>query len=222
MPEPLLILDGVTLLAGDGRVVFRDLHWRLDRGARLHMRGGTGGGATALLRLAAGIAQPETGRVLLEGLPLDGGAHPFLARGALGWVPSDGGLLVNLSLLDNVALPLRFALNLPKAEARDQALAWLERAGLADRALARPHVPGDGQAWLTALARAAAKGSQLWLVDRPPGGLDPASVRAAAAILTAAGQDPAVTQVLVGGEWMAALGEDLRFEDGTLRTGRQA
>jgi len=220
MPEPVLALEAVTLAAPEGAVVFRDLDWRLERGARRHAPGGAGGGCTALLRLCAGIAAPDRGRVLLAGVPLGGQArHPFLARGDLGWVPSDGGLAVNLSLLANVALPLRFARNLGRAEAERTALAWLELAGLGHLAQQRPAVPGDRTCWAAALARAAAKGSRLWLVDRPAGGLDAASVRAAEAILERAAQDPEVTMLLVGGAWMSRFGQELLVGQGRVADG---
>ena len=56
MPEPILALEAVTLVAPEGRDVFRNLDWKLDRGARFHARGGAGGGCTALLRLCAALA----------------------------------------------------------------------------------------------------------------------------------------------------------------------
>ena len=223
MPEPLLALEAVTLLAPDGRPVFRKLDWRLERGERFHARGGAGGGCTALLRLAAGIAEPDQGRVVLDGERLEPGVpHPFLRRGALGWVPSDGGLAVNLSLLANVALPLRFAQDLDRREADLIAMAWLERAGLAGQARERPAVPANRECWMASLARAAAKGSRLWLVDRPAGGLDPESIQAAEAILGSAAQDAEVTMLLVGGDWMSGLGADLKIGSGRVSSGREA
>lgn len=221
MPEPLLALEAVTLLSPGGRTVFRALDWRLERGGRFHAQGGAGAGGTALLRLCAGIAEPESGKVVLDGVPLAAGArlHPFLARGALGWVPSDGGLAVNLSLLDNVVLPLRFALGRGRAEAERTALDWLERAGLGPVRHERPAVPGNRDCWLASLARAAAKGSRLWLVDRPQGGLDPASIQAADEILREAGRDPEVAMVLVGGPWMAGLGQELKIGKGRVGPG---
>jgi ABC-type transporter Mla maintaining outer membrane lipid asymmetry ATPase subunit MlaF len=220
MPEPILALEGVTLRAPDGHRLFHGLDWQVPRGARFHLKNVRGGGATAFLRLCAGIAEPEAGRVRLDGAALAAPhlRHPFLERGALGFVPSDGGLAVNLPILDNIALPLRFALNLGRAEAEAQARLWLDRAGLAEVAHARPRVPADGQSWLAALASAAAKAAELWLVDRPAGGLDPDSRRAAREILAQTGADPAVTMILVGEDWLADLGRPLAIVDSRMIT----
>lgn len=222
MPEPLLALEGVTLASPDGRTVFEGLDWRLEKGARWHLQGGLGTGATALLRLCSGLARPQAGRVLLDGMEVDVDAlsHPYINSGDLGWVPTDGGLAVNLTLLDNVALPLRFARKAGRDEARDEAMRWLERAGLERSAAARPRIPADRASWMTALARAGAKGSKLWLVDRPAGGLDSGSRRAAHAMLEWAARDPETTLVLVGDDWMGDLGSELRIEDGRLTAGR--
>jgi len=223
MPEPVLALEAVTLLAPEGRAVFRGLDWRMERGARFQARGGAGGGCTALLRLCAGIAEPDSGRVVLDGTALEAGVpHPFLQRGHLGWVPSDGGLAVNLSLLQNVALPLQFAQNLGQAAAERTAMAWLEQAGLGPQARNRPAVPGDRESWVASLARAAAKASRLWLVDRPAGGLDAASIQAAERILGQAAQDPEVTILLVGGAWMSALGQELTIGEGRVYSGGES
>jgi len=215
-PGPLLALEAVTLVSPEGRSVFRDLHWQLSRGARFHAQSGAGGGATALLRLCAGLAEPDAGRVLLDGVPLsaEGPLHPFLARGALGWVPSDGGLAANLTLLENVMLPLRFALGLGRHAAERAARTWLEQAGLDQQLQERPAASDHRASWMTGLARAAAKGSRLWLVDRPLGGLDAAAALAAEAILDAAARDPEVTLVLVGGAWRSGLGRELSIGGG--------
>ena len=82
-------------------------------------------------------------------------------------------------------------------------------------------MPGDRESWLASLARAAAKGSRLWLVDRPAGGLDPASIQAAERILGQAARDPEVTLLMVGGAWMASLGQELTIGDGRVFSGRE-
>jgi len=211
MSDALLALEGVTLRSPEGHLVFEGLDWRLQRGQRFHLKGVRGGGASAFLRLCCGIADPEAGRMVLDGAPLTSSyaPHPFLERGALGYVPSDGGLAVNMPLLGNVALPLRFALNLGRDEAEAEARRWLAKAGLLEAAHLRPRVPADTQAWLTSLARAVAKRPALLLVDRPPGGLEEPQRLAARDLLTEGGQDPAVAMILVGGAWLADLGRPM-------------
>jgi predicted ABC-type transport system involved in lysophospholipase L1 biosynthesis ATPase subunit len=219
MAEPLLALEAVSLADPRGGWVFRGLDWRLERGGRFHAAAGAGGGCSALLRLCAGLAEPDAGRVLLDGLPLTpAGRHPFLERGALGWVPTDGGLAMNLTLVENVALPLRFAQGLDSNEAHRRAWEWLERAGLEALAERRPALPANRDSWLAALARAGAMGARLWLVDRPAGSLDGLAVAAAERTLAAAGRDPEVAMVLVGAD-LAHLGRELRIGGGRVTEG---
>ena len=223
MSDALLALEGITLRSPEGHLVFQDLDWRLQPGQRFHLEGVPGGGASAFLRLCCGIAEPEAGRILLGGAPLAASyaPHPFLERGALGYVPSDGGLAVNMPLLGNVALPLRFALNLGREQAETEARRWLARAGLLESAHLRPRVPADAVAWLASLARAAAKRPEVLLVDRPPGGLDEPNRLAARELLASAGADPAVAMILVGGEWLAGLGEPMTILESRVCTGSQ-
>lgn len=222
MPEPLLVLEAVTLAAPDGRAVFQDLDWRLERGGRFRLLGGAGSGCTALLRLCAGIGEPDAGRVVLDGVPMAPyRLHPFLVRGDLGYVPSDGGLAVNLTLMENVALPLRFARNRDRAGAERAALALLAAAGLGPRAHQRPREPGDREAWLVSLLRAAARSPRLWLVDQPTGGMDADTLQAAQSVLGRAAEDPDVAMLLVGGEWMAGLGGELQVAGGGVHAGRR-
>lgn len=134
-------------------------------------------------------------------------------------MPSDGGLAVNLSLLENVALPLRYVLNRDRAEAEQAALALLEAAGLGPRARQRPREPGDREAWLVAMLRAAARRPRLWLVDRPTGGMDAATIQASQYILGRVAEDPDVSMLVVGGEWMPGLGRELKVGEGGVHPG---
>jgi ABC-type lipoprotein export system ATPase subunit len=72
---------------------------------------------------------------------------------------------------------------------------------------------------VASLARAAAKGSRLWLVDRPAGGLDMASIQAAERILGQAAQDPEVTILVVGGTWLSSMGRELNVGNGRVFAG---
>lgn len=146
----------------------------LDAGAFCVLQASPGAGASAWLRALAGLNPCPRGRIRLGGAPVIATAydHPFRAAGRLGWVPSEGGLMANLDLLANVALPLRWHQGLSAARARDAARPWLERAGLGEALELRPHAVSPQEGWLATLARCAATPIALALVDRPPSELE--------------------------------------------------
>jgi D-methionine transport system ATP-binding protein len=175
MDEPLVAFEGVGLRSRAGRTVLDGLDWRVPRGARVRIAAGRAEGGSLLLRLAAGLSHPSLGRVVLDGVPHgpDRFDHPFLRRGAVGWVPETGGLLANLTLLQNVALPLRFVKGMGADEAEWAARTTLENLGLSEAALLRPAALATQDRKLGLMARSALAGAELWLCDRPLDGLQP-------------------------------------------------
>ena len=215
-------IEGVSLESIEGRMVFQNLDWSLAAGGRARIYAPSGAGATALLRLCAGLADPQEGRVILDGVPLSPYAfgHPFLKQGGIGWIPKDGGLLVNQSLCANVALPLRFLRGHPRARAEEIAMAWLESAGLAAHACDRPHALEPVERWLGALVRAAASEASLWLLNQPPSSLDQRERSQVERILQHAGANPETAFVIVGnadGGHLEAM--DFRIENGRVVSG---
>ena len=219
--DDLLRLEGVTLADAEGRNLFRHLDWHLPVGGRAVLHSGVDGHASAFLRLCAGLLHPEAGHVLLAGTPLGPYTfgHPFLARGGLGWVPTEGGLLVNLSLRANLALPLRFLRGHARLRAETLAQEGLERWELASRADLRPHALAPRERWLGALLRAELLGPSLWLVDRPPGKLGSREQRLVERHLQGAAADPAIAFIGVGNGWQAFEGAEFHLEGGRLLPG---
>lgn len=215
MADPLLVFEGVALRSEEGKVVFRDLDWSLERGAKVRVRAASGQDASVLLRLASGLALPQEGRVILDGVPLGPYTfdHPFLARGAVGWVPREGGLLANQTLLANVALPLLFTKRMGRSDAESLASRALEEAGIPDLAGHRPHTLDPGERWLGALIRAALMTPELWLVDQPPGMLTRRIQETASALLERAASSSSAMLIVGEASWlprtsMQALGLD--------------
>ena len=140
----LLRFDAVALQRG-GRLLFQDMHLALGAGEALHVAGPNGSGKSSLIRLAAGLLTPHGGRV--ERTPL------ALADDQLPLDPE---------------LPLRRALRF-WADAVDEPMAALGIAHLADIPV---RLLSSGQAKRAALARVAASGAPLWLLDEPLNALD--------------------------------------------------
>jgi molybdate transport system ATP-binding protein len=151
-----------------------DARLTVDSGEVLGLIGPNAAGKTTLLRALAGLTPIERGHVVLDGEsledPSEGIRVPTELR-PVGVVFQDYLLFPHLSALDNVAFGLR-ARGLHRAAARQQAAAWLERVGLADRAAARPKALSGGQAQRVALARALATDPRLLLLDEPLAALD--------------------------------------------------
>ncbi len=152
-----LALDRVSLDIAPGEIVC--------------LLGPSGCGKTTLLRIAAGVERPSGGRVLIDGQEVAGPDRfvPPEKRG-VGLMFQDFALFPHLSVLDNVAFGLNF---LTRSEAKAEALAALERVGLAHYAAEYPHILSGGEQQRVALARAIAPRPGILLMDEPFSGLDP-------------------------------------------------
>ncbi|MEU6533113.1 ABC transporter ATP-binding protein [Streptomyces sp. NPDC046928] len=169
--------DGTPARGGEGldaRLVVERDAFRLDVALRaapgdvVALLGPNGAGKTTALRALAGLVPLSAGHLLLDGADL--GRTPPEAR-PVGVVFQDYLLFPHLSALDNVAFGPRCR-KVPKAAARAQAAAWLERMGLAEHAASRPRRLSGGQAQRVALARALATRPRLLLLDEPLAALD--------------------------------------------------
>jgi iron(III) transport system ATP-binding protein len=137
----------------------------------LCLLGPSGCGKTTLLRIAAGVERPTSGRVLLDGQEVAGPDNfvPPEKRG-VGLMFQDFALFPHLSILQNVAFGLRW---MNRAEAKAEALAALARVGLDHYADEYPHLLSGGEQQRVALARAIAPRPSVLLMDEPFSGLDP-------------------------------------------------
>ncbi|WP_349897078.1 ABC transporter ATP-binding protein [Parafrigoribacterium soli] len=153
------------------------LSLQVPTGRTVALLGPNGAGKSSALRAIAGLVRPASGSIRLDGTTFDDPTvHLDSERRRVGFVFQDYLLFPHLSSLENVAFGLR-ATGVPKEEARDRAMAWLDRVGLARFAEARPAQLSGGQAQRVALARALVGEPRLLLLDEPLAALD-ASVKA--------------------------------------------
>lgn len=160
---------GVSVADG-GPALLTGLDLALEAGERLVVFGSSGSGKRALLKTFAGVLRPAAGSVALA----DGGrACP------VGWVPKEGGLLNNETLLGNVTLPALYHKLLAPAEARKRAESLLEELGVARQAGLRPAAAPVAARRLAQLARALLCDPVLYVLESP---LDDMDVHGAAAV----------------------------------------
>ncbi len=164
-----LVLEGVSHAYGSLRAVDA-VDLRVAAGELVCLLGPSGCGKTTVLRIAAGLEEPQRGRVMVDGREVSrpGASLPPEARG-VGMVFQDYALFPHLNVVDNVAFGLGGS---RPAARRAAALEMLERVGMAGQAERYPHVLSGGEQQRVALARALAPKPGLLLLDEPFSGLD--------------------------------------------------
>ncbi|MEY5098328.1 MAG: hypothetical protein RJA36_1047 [Pseudomonadota bacterium] len=162
---PLLTIEQAGFAYADGRPVLHGIDLQIGAGQFHCLLGRSGCGKTSLLKLAAGLLLPPSGRVLWRGEPVRGPlrevAFVFQRPTLLDW----------LSVLDNVLLPVSLGRRVRPAD-REQALHWLERLGIAEHAQRRPSRLSGGQQSRVAVARAWMQQPALLCMDEPFAALD--------------------------------------------------
>lgn len=151
------------------------VNWQVREGDFWVIGGAHASGKSDLLATAAGMQRPLRGTVRLFGREIDGLSEKELLelRLGIGMVFKNGGRLFNqLTLAENIALPLRYRFNWTAEQAAEPVEALLRLTELADRAhTTPPMLPAN---WLQriALARALALKPRVLLLDEPMGGLE--------------------------------------------------
>jgi polar amino acid transport system ATP-binding protein len=136
--------------------------------------GASGSGKSTLLRCINLLEPIDAGRILIEGDEITAkGTNVDRIRRRVGIVFQAFNLFPHMTVLDNVTLAPRKVLKRPAGEARRDALALLERFGLADKAAAHPDQLSGGQQQRVAIVRALAMQPDLLLLDEVTSALDP-------------------------------------------------
>jgi polar amino acid transport system ATP-binding protein len=171
---PLLELAGVTKSFGRHRVL-DDVSLAVDRGEVVSIIGPSGSGKSTLLRLLIGLERPDAGQVVLAGAPIAYADRASLraARDRMAIVFQSFNLFQNMTVLGNVTVaPLRVKRR-DSGVVRAEAVALLERVGLADKLAAYPDELSGGQQQRVAIARALAMHPEILLLDEITSALDP-------------------------------------------------
>jgi phospholipid/cholesterol/gamma-HCH transport system ATP-binding protein len=196
---PLLRVEGLGVRFGSQEVL-RDISINLDAGQTLVVLGESGCGKTVLLKSMIGLIRPSAGDVLFEDKSLATLNDRALAhlRTRYGFVFQGAALFDSMTILDNIAFPLREHTRLPEAEIRGIVESLIDEVGLPRTVLRKKPVElSGGMRKRAGLARALALEPNLVLYDEPTTGLDPIMTDVINELILKVCRRPNVTSVVV-------------------------
>ncbi|MDK2913452.1 MAG: molybdate/tungstate transport system ATP-binding protein [Thermococcaceae archaeon] len=146
----------------------RDVTFSVGRGEHFIVLGPSGAGKTVLLEVIAGIIEPDSGRIFLNGEDITD--LPPEKRG-LAYIPQNYALFPNMSVFDNIAFGLKVR-KVPKAEIEQKVRELSEVLGISHLLKRKPKTLSGGEQQRVAIARALAVEPELLLLDEPFANLD--------------------------------------------------
>ena len=157
--------------------VLRDIDFTVKKGDVISIIGASGAGKSTLLRCVNLLETPSSGQILYHGTDVAGrGVNAPEYRSHVGMVFQSFNLFNNMSVLKNCMVGQMKVLKRSKEEARQQALKYLEKVGMAPYINAKPRQISGGQKQRVAIARALAMDPEVLLFDEPTSALDPEMV----------------------------------------------
>ena len=176
MAKPILQVKHLSKTFGKHEVL-RDIDFSVNAGDVTSIIGASGSGKSTLLRCINLLETPSSGEILYHGANIDkikGGASAY--RSHVGMVFQSFNLFNNMTVLKNCMIGQTKVLGKSRAEAKETAMKYLEKVGMAPYINAKPSQLSGGQKQRVAIARALAMNPEVLLFDEPTSALDPQMV----------------------------------------------
>ena len=185
----LVVLDKVNKHFGELHVL-RDIDLTVDRGEVVVVIGPSGSGKSTLARTINRLEPIDSGTILLDGqpLPAEGKALARL-RADVGMVFQSFNLFAHKTVLENLTLGPTKVKGVSRAAADKEAMALLDRVGVADQAPKLPAQLSGGQQQRVAIARALAMKPKVMLFDEPTSALDPEMISEVLDVMTSLAEE---------------------------------
>jgi putative ABC transport system ATP-binding protein len=200
----------------------RDINLSVCSGEMLAIFGPSGSGKSTLLNIIGLLDSQWQGELLLFGQPchgLNATSAAQLRRERMGFIFQSFNLLPELTAVENVEMAL-ITKPLPKMQRRQQALAMLERVGMAHRAHHFPRQLSGGQQQRVGIARALVHQPALVLADEPTANLDSASAQEVIALMAQLAKHEQISFVFSTHDprILQAVDRSIKLEDGVLQS----
>jgi general L-amino acid transport system ATP-binding protein len=158
--------------------VLRDINLTVNKGERIVICGPSGSGKSTLIRCLNRLEEHQAGTITVQGITLNNDLKNIdEIRREVGMVFQHFNLFPHLTILENCTLAPIWVRRMPKAEAEEIAMKYLERVKIPEQAHKYPGQLSGGQQQRVAIARALCMQPQLMLFDEPTSALDPEMIK---------------------------------------------
>ena len=176
MGEMILEIKHLSKSFGSHEVL-RDIDFTVNKGDVISIIGASGSGKSTLLRCINLLETPTSGEILYHGQNVaDRHVNAPQYRSHVGMVFQSFNLFNNMTVLENCMVGQTQVLKRSKAEAKEIAMEYLHKVGMAPYIKAKPRQISGGQKQRVAIARALAMNPEVLLFDEPTSALDPEMV----------------------------------------------
>ena len=177
MTDEIIRVEGLKKNFGQLEVL-KGIDTTIRRGEVVSIIGPSGGGKSTFLRCLNLLEEPTAGKIFYNGQDITENKRKIAKyRQSIGMVFQNFNVFPNMTVLDNVTLAPVLEKKIPKAQAKEEAMALLTRVGLADKANEYPRKLSGGQKQRLAIVRALAMKPDVMLFDEPTSALDPEMVK---------------------------------------------
>ena len=184
MSETILTISHLRKDFGSNQVL-KDVDFQVEKGDVTCIIGASGSGKSTLLRCINLLETPTSGEILFHGQSiLTGKVDRCAYRAKVGMVFQSFNLFNHMTVLENCMVGQTMVLKKGKEEARQAAMLYLERVGMAPYINAKPRQISGGQKQRVAIARALAMDPEILLFDEPTSALDPEMVGEVLSVMT--------------------------------------
>ena len=188
-PKVAVELIGVNKSYGEFHVL-RDVNLTVERGERLVICGPSGSGKSTLIRCINRLEEHQKGRIVVDGIELtDDLKRIDEVRREVGMCFQHFNLFPHLTILENCTLAPMWVRKMPKKEAEDLAMHFLEKVKIPHQAHKYPGQLSGGQQQRVAIARALCMRPRIMLFDEPTSALDPEMVKEVLDTMVSLAQD---------------------------------
>jgi polar amino acid transport system ATP-binding protein len=198
MPEPIIHIENVHKYFGRVHAL-RGVSLDVQVGEVVVILGPSGSGKSTLLRCINHLEVYNSGKIVVDGIPLKSAQDINIVRREVGMVFQSFNLYAHLTVLDNLMLAQRIVRKRERKEAEEIAMNLLAKVGITDKADCYPSQLSGGQQQRVAIARALAMNPKMMLFDEPTSALDPEMIKEVLDVMLALAKE-GMTMIVVSHE----------------------